>query len=146
MKALFARITLALLIVLMVVAMTPLSIFSLSQQEQEDIYRVDTLWQEEYPAKYIDFLLNSDNFVYHLDVTEGNIIQDITYESIELNAYQKKENYKEILIAIIEHTHNETNNLSRQETAKEVQQEFMSSLEKHVLGFTTEGYDTLEKI
>lgn len=146
MKTVSAKITVALLITVMTLAVMPLSAFSLSQQQQEDIYRVDTLWQEEYPAKYIDFLLTSDNFVYHLDVTEGNIIQDITYESIDLNAYQKKENYKEILIAIIEHTHNSTNNLSKQEVAKEVQQEFMNSLEKHVLGFVTEGYETLEKI
>jgi hypothetical protein len=43
-----------MLLVVMCMTMMPLSANALADQEQEDIYRVNELWQDEYNQQYIE--------------------------------------------------------------------------------------------
>jgi hypothetical protein len=101
-----------MLLVVMCMTMMPLSANALADQEQEDIYRVNELWQDEYNQQYIEWLLNSDNFLYHLDITEGNIIRDLSYDMLSLNFIERQKNFENILIAIIDYTYDDMNQAS----------------------------------
>lgn len=129
MKMLFTRFVLAVLTAVMILTALPLNSAALTKQEQEDYYRTNKFWLvDEFAQKYIDWALNSDNFLYHLDVTEGNIIHDFSYDVLDLNPIERKENLKEILIAIIQYSHDDVNSTSLQEASVEIQNMFFDGL------------------
>ena len=146
MKTLLVRCIATILVMIMIITTMPLSAFALTAQEQEDIYRVDQLWQDEYHQQYIDWLLNSDNFLYHLDVTEGNIIKDLSYDTLSLDPLERKDNFVNILIAIIDYTYDDMNESSQEQAAIEAQAEFLDALEQYVINNVSDGYDATKAI
>ncbi len=121
-----------LLVLATFISTIPMQVFALSAKEQEDIYRVNTWWKDEFNQQYIDWLLNDDNFVYHLDVTEGSVIHDMSYNSLNLEPVERKRNYVEILTSFIGLSYTEVREQSASEAYATITIEFLSGFNKHL--------------
>ena len=92
-KILTTTIALALLIAILVSYM-PVSVSALTQQEQEDIYRVKTYRDFATIRLYVDALLNSDNYCYHLAVED----QSLRYTIVSLDSAEEAEQVLALLL------------------------------------------------
>ena len=92
MRMIVRRCCVGILAIVLLIGLFPANAFALTAQEQENIHRVDVWWQDEHNQQFIDWLMNSDNFVYHLDVTTGGVIHDISYASLNLSEKERKDN------------------------------------------------------
>lgn len=101
----------------MIVSVLPLNVLALSSQEQQDIYRVGTDWRQSMTWNDVQWLLNSNNFVYHQDIAQGNTITKIKYSALNLSDKERKDNFKTILTSLI--------GLSYEATQKECQTEIL---------------------
>ncbi len=146
MKMFLKRFCSGVMAVVIVFCFFPTDVIALSAQEQEDIYRVDTWWQDEYNQQYIDWLLESDSFLYHLDITTGNIIHDISYESLNLNSVERKNNFVKILTAIIDYSYETVREGTAQESANALTSYFFESFEEYLMKQPDEAKQTVEII
>ena len=129
MKFFVKRFFLFILVIVIIITAIPMTAVALSEREQEDIYRVDTLWKDEYNQMYIDWLLESDNFVYHLDVTEGRVLFKTSNSVINFNPIQREENYIEILTSFIGVSYEELREESKRELMAELSAELFEGFE-----------------
>jgi len=142
-KALF-RICAILLTITILITTAPMSALALSAKEQEDFYRVNTWWQDEYNKQYIDWLLESDNFMYHLDVSTGNII----YGSLNLDPKQRKDNFVEILTSFIGLSYDEIREQSAAEAFSDISVEFLDGFKEFLEDtklYTVDQFKYIEK-
>ncbi len=127
------RLAVCLLALTMLFAAVAPASAALTMQEQEDVYRVGTMWQADYIQDYITWMLNSDNFVYHLDCTEGYIFD---YTLLMLNSVKKTDEYVKLLAAIIESVNTQLVDVARLEVENAAISEMSNSFANFALGVT----------
>ena len=135
-------ITVCLLIIIMIVSAAVPTAMALTKQEQEDVYRVGTMWQADYIQDYIGWLLDSDNFVYHLDCTEGFILD---HQILALNPAKRTDVYVKYLAAIIEIVNTKLMDVAREEVTSSAFTELCESFAEYVL-LASDTYDVAKDI
>lgn len=146
MKKLLLRCTMVMLVIVMMITSLPLSSYALTQKEQEDIYRVSTFWVNG-EHQEVKNILNSDRYLYHLDITEGGLVKDISYEGLALiDPIQKKQLYVDVLTKIMGLLQKDVDKISQQEAAIETQKEFFELLSEYVIDSVSGEYETVKTI
>lgn len=148
MKKHLLRICSVLLTITIIISSLPLSAVSLTAKQQEDFYRVNTWWQDAENKEFIDWLLESDNFLYHLDITEGDIIHDMSYAGLNLNAKERKDNFVEILTSFIGLSYDEIREASVGEALSNMSMEFLNGFEDYLEAtelYTVEQFEYMSK-
>lgn len=139
---------LSLVLALVLIISIPVSVYALTVNEQEDIYRVGTEWNNEYNQTYINWLLNSDNFLYHLDVTRDGYISSIQYPALNLSYSERKENFEQILTSLIGLSYDGVREESQKEVFADYSVTFLKKLEKELKKsetFTSKAYENIQK-
>ena len=142
------RCCVGILAIVLLIGLFPANAFALTAQEQENIHRVDVWWQDEHNQQFIDWLMNSDNFVYHLDVTTGGVIHDISYASLNLSEKERKDNFVKILSSFIGLSFDKIREQSAGEAFSKISSIFLKEFEDHlkkVGTFTVEEFKYIEQ-
>ena len=127
MKKTALRLTVFLLSAAMMITAMPLGALALDRQQQEDLYRVGE-WSQNPYNQSITWLIDSDNFLYHLDRTGRSIFRDWDYDIMNLNPLERQKNYKDVIVATIDLVHEDIRNMAASELAKEATEGFLTQL------------------
>ena len=148
MRMIVRRCCVGILTIVLLIGLLPANALALTAQEQEDIHRVDVWWQDEHNQQFIDWIMNSDNFVYHLDVTTGGVIHDISYASLNLGEKERKDNFVKILTSFIGLSFDEIREQSAGEAFSKISSLFLKEFEEHLKKagtFTIEEFKYIEQ-
>ena len=148
MRMIVRRCCVGILTIVLLIGLLPANALALTAQEQEDIHRVDVWWQDEHNQQFIDWIMNSDNFVYHLDVTTGGVIHDISYASLNLSEKERKDNFVKILSSFIGLSFDKIREQSAGEAFSKISSIFLKEFEDHLKKagtFTVEEFKYIEQ-